>query len=51
MNLLIPKQEASEEEILQLMYQGIDRVLVSNDGKIEVIWKYENIFDIFASAG
>ena len=51
MNLLIPKQEASEEEILQLMYQGIDRVLVFDDGKIEVIWKYENIFDIFASAG
>lgn len=44
---LIPDYEVSEEEMLQLMYRGIERVLVSNNGTIDVIWKYEDIFKVY----
>jgi hypothetical protein len=30
-----------------LMYQGIDRVLVFNDNHIEVIWKFQDIFEYY----
>jgi len=30
--------------LLDLMYQGIDKVLISSDQSIEIIWKYNNIF-------
>ena len=45
---LIPDYQVSEEEMLQLMYRGIERVLVSNNGTIDVIWKYEDIFKVFS---
>jgi DNA invertase Pin-like site-specific DNA recombinase len=37
----------SEEELVALMYQGIDRVLVFNDNHIEVIWKFQDIFEYY----
>jgi DNA invertase Pin-like site-specific DNA recombinase len=35
----------TEEEMITLMYQGIDRVLVFNDNHIEVVWKFQNLLE------
>ena len=40
----LPAEELNREELLDLMYQGIDKVLISSDQSIEIIWKYNNIF-------
>lgn len=32
----------SRDELLQLMYQGLDRVMVNVDGSLDVQWKFEN---------
>lgn len=37
----------SDEELVALMYQGIDRVLVFNDNHIEVIWKFQDVFEYY----
>lgn len=33
-----------DEELIALMYQGIERVMVYNDKRIEIIWKFQDIF-------
>jgi hypothetical protein len=37
----------SEEELMALMYHGIDRVLVFNDDHIDVIWKFKDVFEYY----
>ena len=39
-----PQSEMTKEELVKLMYQGIERVLVSNDGSIEIQWRFQNVF-------
>lgn len=34
----------SRDELLQLMYQGLDRVMVNVDGSLDVQWKFEDVF-------
>jgi DNA invertase Pin-like site-specific DNA recombinase len=34
----------TEEEMVALMYRGIERVLVFNDNRIEITWKFKDIF-------
>ena len=34
----------SHDELLQLMYQGLDRVMVNVDGSLDVQWKFEDVF-------
>ena len=34
----------SRDEMLQLMYQGLDRVMVNVDGSLDVQWKFEDVF-------
>ena len=41
-----PQSEMTKEELVKLMYQGIDRVLVSNDGTIEIQWRFQNVFKV-----
>ena len=33
----------SRDELLQLMYQGLDRVMVNVDGSLNVQWKFEDM--------
>ena len=35
----------SRDELLQLMYQGLDRVIVNVDGSLDVQWKFEEAFE------
>ena len=35
----------SLDELLQLMYQGLDRVMVNVDGSLDVQWKFEDVFE------
>ena len=37
-------ENLSRYEMLDLMYRGIEKVLLSEDGSIEIIWKYRDIF-------
>lgn len=34
----------SRDELLQLMYQGLNRVMVNADGSLDVQWRFENVF-------
>ena len=38
-------------EMLQLMYQGLDRVMVNVDGSLDVRWKFENYFTSLVETG
>ena len=44
LNQYAPEGEFSKEELLQLMYQGIDRVIVYKEQLLEVIWKFQDVF-------
>jgi ABC-type taurine transport system substrate-binding protein len=35
----------SEEEMIALMYRGIERVLVFHDKHIEIVWKFQNLLE------
>ena len=35
----------SRDELLQLMYQGLDRVMVNVDGSLDVQWKFDDVFE------
>ena len=35
----------SRDELLQLMYQGLDRVMVNVDGSLDVQWKFVNVLE------
>ena len=37
----------SRDELLWLMYQGLDRVMVNADGSLDVRWKFEDCFTAF----
>ena len=37
----------SRDEMLQLMYKGLDRVIVNVDGSLDVQWKFEDVFEKF----
>ena len=43
---LISRGSAAQtrDEMLQLMYQGLDRVMVNADGSLDVQWKFEDVF-------
>ena len=34
----------TRDEMLQVMYQGLDRVMVNVDGSLDVQWKFEDVF-------
>ena len=37
------RKAKSREELLRLMYQGLDRVMVNADGSLDVLWKFEDV--------
>ena len=43
---LISRGSAAQtrDEMLQVMYQGLDRVMVNVDGSLDVQWKFEDVF-------
>ena len=36
-----------DNELLPLMYQGIERVMVYNDKRIEITWKFQDVFEYY----
>lgn len=46
---LISRGSAAQtrDEMLQVMYQGLDRVMVNVDGSLDVQWKFEDVFEKF----
>lgn len=38
------KEELTREEMLKLMYQGVDKVLVYVDGTVDITWKFQDVF-------
>ncbi len=38
------EEELTREEMLKLMYQGVDKVLVYVDGTVEMTWKFQDVF-------
>lgn len=44
MNRYIPEEELSKEELLNLLYQGIDKVMVYKDNLLEICWKFQDVF-------
>lgn len=41
----LPAKGASDDEIKKLMYTGVDKVLVWNDGSLDISWKFHNVFE------
>ena len=33
-----------DEELIALMYQGVERVMVYNDKRVEITWKFQDVF-------
>lgn len=44
LNRYMPEEELSREEMLNLMYQGIDKVMVYKDNLLEICWKFQDVF-------
>lgn len=38
------EEELTREEMLKLMYQGVDKVLVYVDGTVDITWKFQDVF-------